>query len=127
MGYDLIGKNRGDYSANIWSWGGIVYVCECAGFQFPAKWFYYGGDGPGSQEECDAIADLLDRYLKRNPDIKEFIDKSIPSEEFVVGVDVGANGEVELGFRKEYPVSIERSQVEEFINFLRICGGFCIW
>lgn len=88
-------------SWHISDWPVLMGVCMEAGFGIPESWYYNGGEGPETQAECDQIADLLETYLDQRDDAFQWKQ--------------GDFGEV------------SRSQIREFIYYLRRCGGFRIY
>ena len=139
MGMDVYGNepanSKGEYfRASIWGWPTITTVMEACGHDVPPGWYHNDGEGLGSQESCDRLADMMEAYLSEgnltfaptctmlgakvsNALVDGKLDK--------LGLPEGAksNAErVEEGDVK--PINVEF--VREFITFLRACGGFTI-
>lgn len=146
--------NPGSYfRANIWSWRPINMLInhvnkfynlgiDTTGFD------YNSGHGVQDQETCDRLADTLEYILESDEDMQEEDDQIFFSFGMWVN-DEGSllthaeneelNSEYEIGKIMYTPVvtatgkvvkpaySTSKSHLEEFINFLRHCGGFEIW
>ena len=117
MGMDVYGTNGAYFRANIWGWHAILFHCQEAGFDVPPDWGENVGAGLESQEQCDALAELLQGYVEDS--LAERFDK--PSENIAVDesgafVSVGSPG-------ARSPYCTTRDQLWEFIDFLRNCGG----
>lgn len=107
MGMDVYGESGNYFRASVWSWRPIVAAMADAGFKVPEDWHFNDGAGLRSQEECDELADLMETYLKEHQD-REF-EMEPPQE----ALDIfGRN-----------PYSVGRDHLEEWIRFLRECGG----
>ncbi len=122
MGMDVFGKNPtskdGEYfRANVWSWRPIHQLCETVLKKQLPGWAFNDGEGLETQEECNQLADALEKYLK------DFPLERIETES---DMRVDAQGKVlrtgDTGGQSAY--STDRGHVEEFITFLRACGGF---
>jgi len=141
------------FRANIWSWRPINILInhvnkfynlgiDTTGFD------YNSGHGIKDQEACDRLADTLEYVLESDEDMQEEDDQIFFSFGMWVN-DEGSllshaenqklNAEYEIGKIMYTPVvtasgkvvkpaySTSKSHLEEFINFLRHCGGFEIW
>jgi len=149
MGMDVYGKNetndyreeggRNYFRSNVWWWRPLVVQMEAAAPALFAKVKYWGsndGDGLDNAEDCIAMADALEA-------MKPFVDKTqkaldaMPDEECEFCHGEGTrppfyNGEQPCVACKgtktqrpkecSYPHDWEFTQ--EWISFLRGCGGF---
>lgn len=125
MGMDVYGKNpsspEGEYfRANIWSWRPIHQLCELVLKRQLPEWSFNDGKGFKSQKECNKLADALERYLRKFPKEKIAIESHIRVSKDGTFLKPGSTG-------GESAYSTDREHVEEFIKFLRACGGFEIW
>lgn len=134
MGMDVYGiENETAYfRASVWSWKPIHMLIREANERFrlgipaPVLDAMAGndGDGLGNQSECNALADGLEKLLSESP-----------TPVFTLDIDpTGPEGAVEALLRlcgwdvKSGPCyRAERVHVEEFIGFLRTCGGFRVF
>jgi hypothetical protein len=134
MGMDVSGKNptntRGEYfRASIWSWPGILTVIMQANdtydLGFDTKyWGSNDGKGLDLQADCDRLADAMQNILDADPDdIIQSGDNTAArvANTFAETISKG------LGIEMEKDLSAEKEHVQEFISFLRSCGGFEIW
>jgi hypothetical protein len=123
MGMDVYGRrNKEAYSrANVWSWRPIVDLMIQVGWDVPGAWSFNDGAGLTSEKKCHALADLLQKYLDENPDANRF-EHSTDWEMKVNDAGVFGKGE---GFTGN-PYWTDRDHVQEWIKFLRVCGGFRI-
>lgn len=124
MGMDVYGNAPthpdGEYfRASVWAWRPTHILCETvAKREFP-DWAYNDGAGLDTQPECDELATQLENYLK-----------SFPNEEISIESDMRVDDsgrflqKGQAGGRSVYSASKEHLQ--EFIKFLRACGGFQI-
>jgi len=136
MGMDVYGNepanSKGEYfRASIWGWPTITTVMEACGHDVPPGWYHNDGEGLGSQESCDRLADMMEAYLSEGlltyaPVCTEF--GAVVSNAIVKGDLVFKDGEgkdaVPVAQNQVKPINVEF--VQEFITFLRACGGFCI-
>jgi len=117
MGMDVYGKNKANantedgrnyFRASVWWWRPLVDQMEAAAPELFAKVKYWGtndGDGFDNAEDCIAMADALDK-MERYVDIKKAMQEAgIGDKQFL-----------------DYPHDWEFTQ--EWIAFLRGCGGF---
>lgn len=148
-------ENPGDYfRANWWSWRPINYLINIVNDQkdLGIDTSYFGsndGAGPEDQETCNKLADALQEILDANPNMNEEDDRIF----LVMGSWVGLDGsfipsakidEIEVllpeigtimyssfiapdGTILQSAHSTSKRHLQEFINFLRECGGFSIW
>lgn len=147
-------ENPGDYfRASWWSWRPIVMLVDHVAYQEGLdinthSWGFNDGAGLESQEDCDILADALQRLLDANNSLTEEDDRIYLvmgswcnlDGQFVSGDDledeedlppvgsimyssfITSNGSVIQSSH-----STSRSHLQLFINFLRECGGFQIW
>jgi hypothetical protein len=148
-------ENPGDYfRANWWSWRPIVMLIEMVNEQkdLGIDMNYYGSnDGAGleDQDSCNDLADALQEILDGNPNLAEEDDRIhvvmgswvdlegrfIPSEKLEafedqlpkVGTIMYSSFIAPDGTILQSAHSTSRWHLENFIAFLRECGGFEIW
>lgn len=119
MGMDIFGHNGNYFRANIWQWRCVIYVLETMDYDVPLSWCYNDGAGLSEPEACEALADLVETFL-RHWDGRTL---SVPSDKMAVCektgrlVDPGTPGSVT-------PFRMERDHLEDFVRFLRECDGF---
>jgi len=148
-------ENPGDYfRANWWSWRPIHHLIEKVNWEkdLGIDTDYFGsndGAGPEDQETCDKLADALQEILDADHNLKDNDDRIF----LVMGSWCGIDGSfihsskiAEIEDQLPEPGSImynslvlsdgtivqsshstSRWHLQEFINFLRECGGFMIW
>ena len=145
MGMDVFGllpaAESGKYfRASVWSWRPIVCLIREANEKFTLGFDlrHFGtNDGYGlrSQAECDRLASSL-QLLLQETDAKEFtLDEEPSGPEGAVlkmlrrmGWTVSDNPHAAKHVACCKPAyCTDREQVEEFITFLKHCGGFEIW
>lgn len=126
MGMDVIGRNPSNdqgayFRASIWAWRPLHALCEEAlGTSLP--WSRNDGEGLHTQDECTALANLLERRLEQKP-AKQYVvethDLRVDAKgQFIRDPEPGE------GYS---PYTIKYDHVQEFIKFLRACGGFQIF
>jgi hypothetical protein len=146
-------KNPGSYfRASWWSWRPIVmlvdHVAHQEGLEIDTvSWSYNDGAGLESQEDCDALADALQRLLDANNNLTEEDDRiylvmgswcnlngQFVSESELENVDLPPVGSIMYssfitadGTVLQSSHSTSRKHLQQFINFLRECGGFQIF
>jgi|TARA_R110001583_G_scaffold16234_5_gene66164 hypothetical protein len=126
MGMDVYGKNESYFRASIWRWPSILKLVseanekENLGIQLDG-WQWNDGMGLSNQDDCDALADALEKIV-------------YPCKASTVftagGDDEGAAMGLQLSNALGLDASFEADlgHVKEFISFLRNCGGaFAIW
>ena len=130
--------SQGTFSLSCWEWAPLysLLVGYCSSLideDTLRKLADLGGEGPGMQDSCDLVANALElaihvvepeRYGKDSIDVF-----AIASEELRVNEKGNQLTPRELAdsehFRKSVtPYRISRERIEEFIAFLRRCGGF---
>lgn len=155
MGMDVYGKNSttesGEYfRANCWSWRPIHSLLGLvAGDLFSERTMELMGSNDGAglwcQKECDMVADRLEKAMK---DMEWKTDKhgeyhepwpfySPVTEEGRFMNDDGTvntyNEDTKETTKEVYTgnprsaYTVYREHLEEFISFLRGCGGFEVW
>ena len=148
-------ENPGYYfRSNWWGWRPIVHMVEEACFDCgidveTSSWQYNDATGPETQEECDKIADALERFIDNNrgDDTDEndrvnlclgmwctmdgtFLDKDMeaklneqyPIGTVYIGSIVTSDGSIVSSAHGTY-----YKRVKQFITFLRNCGGFQVF
>jgi hypothetical protein len=156
MGMDIEGikpKNvKGQYFvANLWAWRPINFICsyvnekEQLGFNME-YWDSNSGYGLNNGNDCNILADAIERLLAIVPDLNEDDDKLYVNMGFWVdSSNIFITDKDELN--KEYPIgtimftsiidkngrkvepahSISLGRLKDFIEFLRNSGGFKIY
>lgn len=147
-------KNPGVYfRANCWSWRPIHAVCDFAiditKLPFNTEgWGENSGFGLKTQEECDMLADAIGVYLTlNNANMHDMDDTmylclgswSTASGHFIGTLEEELNetyppgtilyrGVVTKDGTLAYPAhSCPLYHIQNFVTFLRKCGGFEIW
>ena len=117
MGMDIYGNNGEDFSVSIFNWPAYLHAMEASGLDVPDDWQYNDGAGLTSQSECDRYANALERWLG-NAGISSVVLS--PS-------NIGNRVLVEA-FRQQpvTAVSVRTERLQDWIRFLRSCGGFRI-
>lgn len=128
MGMDIYGtaptSEAGEYfRANIWSWPPILGLARTAietfGLGFDTElWAYNDGAGLESQEDCNKLADAMQRLVGGLESPVLVSDHLDISNKFMMAMGGIA------GVKPQAEASVEHAQ--EFITFLRDCGGFRI-
>ncbi len=133
MGMDVYGQepknSKGEYfRASIWGWPTITTVMEACGYDVPETWYVNEGEGLETQESCDHLANMMDGYLSEGKltyapvctplgaAVSNAIAKKLPEG------TTSTLKKVEAADVK--PINVEF--VQDFIRFLRACGGFKI-
>ena len=148
-------KNPGYYfRSNWWSWRPIVMLCKHAAEQHELNFDFdswMGNDGMGldNWQECNAVADALEKVVDQEDNLKD------PDDQIYCNMNSlsqsGSQGllddDLTDKLNEDYPygtimftsiVSDDGNvyypshgtplwMIKEFINFLRNCGGFSIW
>ena len=148
-------ENPGDYfRSNWWGWRPIVQLCETVDNIYGLdinfeNWGSNDGAGLETQEECDKLADGLERFTSKIDWVDDedwmgiftecwstleggFVDnsekeiKELNSQyewgDVIREVIMLPSGKVVEPAHKTY-----KCRIDTFINFLRECGGFSIW
>lgn len=149
-------QNPGYYfRSNWWGWRPIVFLvdtaCTIHNVNVPSlqQWHYNDGQGPETQEECDQIADALEKIiengnspLKEDDDsiyvcmgswcttegrsvgkeIEEELNKQYAPGEVLTAPVIASDGQI---VQSSHSSSLEH--VKYFIRFLRNCGGFQVY
>ena len=130
--------NESTFSLSCWEWEPLhaLLVNYCSSLideDMLRQLADLGGEGPLLQNSCDLIADSLElaintiepeRYGKDTIDIFAF-----SSQDLRVNEEGNQLTPVELSDPREFsksitPYRISKGRIEEFIEFLRHCGGF---
>jgi hypothetical protein len=85
---------------------------------------YNEGAGVRSQSQCYALADALERILAETTNTAFSLDSNVMGVEALIESALSACGWSTDG---GCPYQIHREHVEEFIRFLKTCGGFEVW
>ena len=147
-------ENPGDYfRSNWWGWRPIVMLCEFAnddkelGFDLE-YWGSNDGAGLDNQEDCNRLADVLEEMIQNETELEDDID--------TIYLNLGSwtnmsgrflDDKIEEKLNEQYPIgnvlyqsvvmedgsivhpahSAPLRHLNNFIAFLRECGGFEIW
>ena len=128
MGMDLCGIKNEDacFRVNFVAWPQLLDLCMLAGYITPKSWKYNFVLGLRTQEECDVLADMLERYLMDH-DVSSMTTPQLPK---IYNVTVSALAE-QFGAGIVMPRSVSEYTIShdyalQFVAFLRKCGGFSI-
>ena len=139
MGMDVYGlspalNGKGEYfRANIWSWFPIWdrLVALCGDFldeRLLMDMTFNNGAGPGDQVTCSRIAERLETWLAQ--DASERFCRLNDNSGLRVTMQGRFVRDEELAkdpqLATRSPYSVDRSHVEEFVQFLKNCGGFSV-
>lgn len=147
-------KNHGHYfRANIWSWSPILMLCYVADDKYDldmdfSYWDSNDGAGLDTQEQCNILADALEKVCISffdlnevdevqfcrgtwiNADTNGFVSSKISEElssEYPDDTILTTSIILDDGTRVKSASSVTKDHVHRFISFLRECGGFEIW
>jgi benzoyl-CoA reductase/2-hydroxyglutaryl-CoA dehydratase subunit BcrC/BadD/HgdB len=147
-------ENPGDYfRSNWWGWRPILMLCEYVNEEYElnfdfTKWGFNDGAGFDNQEDCDKLANALIDIIKTATEMEEAEDTIYVNLGSWVGIDGKfVNPDINEELNKEYEIgeilygsvimddgmvvqpshSAPLRHVQNFIKFLRECGGFEIW
>lgn len=148
-------ENPGYYfRANVWSWRPIQIIIETVKDLYEldidtSDFGYNSGAGIDNQEKCNILADAIETFISRDQNFKEDSDKIYLNLGMWSSYEgqLYISAEVTENLNKDYPVgsvmynpvvssegvlvvpawSASKSYVENFVKFLRNCGGFEIW
>ena len=147
-------ENPGDYfRSNWWGWRPIVMLCEHASHESElhidfSNWGSNDGAGLDNQEDCNRLADALEELIKNETELEDDIDTiylNLGSWTSMNGSFLGSEINEELNEQYPYGTILYGSvvmndgtmvqpshsaplrHVNNFINFLKECGGFEIW
>lgn len=147
-------ENPGDYfRSNWWGWRPIVMLCEYASEENElnidfSNWGSNDGAGLQTQEECNRLADALEEIIHTSTQMEEpsdviylnlgswvdmngkFLDgmtEQILNEQYQIGEVLYGSVVMEGGNIVKPSHSAPLNHVQNFIAFLRECGGFEIW
>jgi len=144
MGMDCMGDNpqskQGEYfRANIWSWGPIHHLichyCDQHKNVFGRTLIddetlthmsVNDGEGPADHKTCEILADYLDSYLKNEMDGDVLECEYGPyvcteTGKFLSDYESGQASETRRAYR------VDRDHLQEFVGFLKECGGFRVY
>lgn len=139
MGMDVFGldpaREAGRYfRASIWQWRPLWERMRdlCSDFlstEMLAAMAYNDGAGPQDQSTCTKIADRLEHWLQDDSSSEYRLEESasalrITSDGSLVTCQ---HLKADVTGPTRSPYAIERNEIEEFIAFLRNCGGFSVW
>lgn len=132
MGMDVYGRENEEayFRANVWSWRPLhLLICEANqrfSLGIPKETLkgmeFNQGEGLESQAECDRLADALEVILQEHGEVIS-LDMEPQGPEAAVLRFLQRDWKEEQG--AAYITTKEH--VEEFIEFLRECGGFAVW
>lgn len=130
MGMDVYGQNASTeegayFRANIWAWPAILGLIKTANEVFNLSydttgWDFNDGQGLQTQEECDTLADAMQKLLDGAESPTLTAEHSPTAQAFMAAV----GGSQQMGVKMQ--AETDKSHAQEFINFLRGCGGFII-
>jgi hypothetical protein len=139
MGMDVYGvapvADNGKYfRASIWMWRPIwermaVLCHDVLSKELLSAMGYNNGAGPEDQETCNLIAQRLEEWLAQEGSdefslVEDTTTLRVTSEgRFVSDQELSADPTL----KTKSPYSVSREELKEFIEFLRSCGGFCVW
>jgi hypothetical protein len=132
MAMDVIGRKpknkKGEYfQSNVWSWCPILSLMQDSGVCSDKEikgMSFNEGVGPMEQARCDRIADFIEGKLESSRGLETF------ALETGSGVRVDRNGkvlhpeEIARGVESFSPYRTNRNHLQDFVEFLRNCGGF---
>jgi hypothetical protein len=125
MGMDIYGlkatAEAGNYfRANIWGWSPILGIAQSAneiyglGIDMSA-WSFNDGAGLKTQDECNQLADAMENLLTME-------GNTIKADHMECATALAAA----LGMKTQEQAETTREHAQEFVTFLRNCGGFQI-
>ena len=147
-------ENPGDYfRSNWWGWRPIVMLCEYASEENElnidfSNWGSNDGAGLDNQKDCNRLADALEEIIHTSTQMEEpsdviylnlgswtdmngrFLGEEINeqlNEQYEVGEILYGSVVMEDGTIVQPSHSAPLRHVQNFISFLRECGGFEIW
>ena len=147
-------ENPGDYfRSNWWGWRPIVMLCEYASEENElnidfSNWGSNDGAGLDNQKDCNRLADALEEIIHTSTQMEEpsdviylnlgswtdingrFLGEEISqqlNEQYEVGEILYGSVVMEDGKIVQPSHSAPLRHVQNFISFLRECGGFEIW
>lgn len=147
-------NNPGYYfRSNWWGWRPIVQICKHAAEQFELDfdldWNHNDGKGLDNWQECNALADALEKVIAQ--------EENLIDDEDVIYCNMGdwsargnkgmLDASIAMMLNRDYPYgtimfsgivgdggaiyepthSTPLWLVKEFIIFLKNCGGFSVW
>ncbi|WP_148074589.1 hypothetical protein [Bythopirellula goksoeyrii] len=135
MGMDVYGREPSDeqgnyFRASVWSWLPLheAMYRTCADVldqELIEAMAFNGGDGPEDQETCNQIADRMEALLREKPGgievhatLRKTADGRLLSPEELAQLDPKVETQT--------PYRVTGEHMQEFIGFLRHCGGFAV-
>ena len=124
MGFDIYGRNPtsevGVYIRfSCWAWRPLLYLigetsCDLLDRKAFAALGSNDGEGPTTQHVCDDIASRLERFLAHSNETEFTQIQRTPTVQWISRRTTNS------------PYGVTRDDIEEFIEFLRNCGGFYV-
>jgi hypothetical protein len=136
MGMDVYGRNPSEecgeyFRACIWSWAPLyeqvgLLCADLLDSEVLMSMAYNDGAGPDDQDTCSRMAERFESALAIHQD-----GFTLPAESVRVTEEGRVVSQEEIARNptlKTYsPYKIRREHVQEWIRFLRHCGGFEVW
>ena len=151
MGINPKMENGKTFTANVWSWRPIHYLCDYLSIKNKLNletknWDYNDGAGLKTQKECNLLADALEKHLKDHPFLKndndlmyvclgmwvdtttnQFVKPQGMSVQYPNGTILFSSVVTKAGDVVQSAYAVSRGHLNSFISFLRNCGGFEIY
>ena len=139
MGMDVYGvkpvSETGEYfRASIWMWRPIwermALLCgDLLNEELLIGMAHNTGWGPKSQETCNKIASRLEVWLAEDSRDEFFLENDKSTLRVTLDGRLVSDKELaaEPKLETKSPYAVSREELQEFIDFLRSCGGFCVW
>jgi hypothetical protein len=134
MGMDVFGISDPScyFRASDWSWRPLHLLISEANERFAVgisadvirAMQFNEGAGVRSQSQCYALADALCAILAETENKVFVFDSAIMGDEATIESALKAAG---WNMDSYAMYVIDRAHVEEFIRFLKTCGGFEVW
>lgn len=128
MGMDIYGlspqNKTGEYIRySVWTWAPLLTVLEQINevehlMLNMENWQHNVGRGLRTQEECNRLADALETYIKDNNVVHTLACSMAVSPDGTFLKDDAITAEARS------PYQIAPNRIQEFVTFLRSCGGF---
>ncbi len=136
MGMDVLGRDpsgaRGEYfRANVWAWRPIHELIgklcdDLLDDELHLAMGFNGGDGPEEKAVCAEMARRFEDWLSTFPDDEYVLESDCRVDEsghFVTEKEIAENPSIK--HRSAY--SIARRHLQQWIGFLKECGGFSVY